>query len=167
MLDDVVRGRRGASLFRDGEPTTLGTLWAGQIRNVGDADVATQAVVDLFTTTPFEHIPTPSDYKAAVRKIRADRRLPEPAEDLEWKREMPRWAKGWLVARFIHRDPRSWPEQRTGFDALLRGQPYTRTYVWADQEEMPPEAREQYETEGEALSADRLDELFAKVGSHE
>jgi hypothetical protein len=71
MLDEVIRGRRGTSIFReDGELTNIGTLWKQEIEKVGDPELAWKAVAALFTDTPADRIPTITDYRGFVREFR-------------------------------------------------------------------------------------------------
>ncbi len=158
ILDDIIRGRRGTGLFPDGQPSNLGVMWIDEIEKIDDAALATAAAVALFTETTDP--PTPSDYRAALRKLRADARakipaLPEP----EFKRELPSWVKGWLVARG-RGDLRVWPQQKPGYDDIQTANPAHRTHVWPEQTPMPADEQAAYEHEGRDLDAKALDRLL-------
>lgn len=141
ILDDVIRGRRGTTLFpkgTDGVPSNLGVLWIDEIEKIEDAAMATQAAVALFTETT--DVPTPVDYRAALKKLEADARMKTPTlAEREFVREIPTWVKRWVVARAAN-DMRVFPEQKPGYDALQTQEPGHRTYVWPDQEPMPADA---------------------------
>jgi len=153
MLDEVIRNRRGAALFPGGIATNIAELWITEIHKIGDAELATEAVAAMFITLPQDRQPSPADLRELVQKLRRDRRDSRPALDEPWVREPPRWVKGWLTARYRHNDMRVWPQQKPGYDAILREHPHTRAHVWADEHPVTPEDAERYEAEGEKLTA--------------
>jgi hypothetical protein len=159
MLDDVVRSRRGAALYIADTPTSLALIWITEIEKIEDAELATRAVAQLFTTT--RELPTPLDFREIVKKLQQDARDTRPAiEEGVWARTPPRWVKGWLVARHRHHDMRVWPQQKPGYDAMLKEHPHTRTHVWAEQQQISPEDAERYEAEGDKLSPEQLRTLL-------
>jgi hypothetical protein len=143
MLDEVIRGRRGAALFREEGPSNLAVVWMAEVEKVGDADVATQAVADLFVHTPHDRIPTPSDFRAAVAKIRADRKSATPTIEEKLPHEMPDWVAAKLLA-LCEGDLRVWPQQEYGYFKLQEWSPFFRTYVWGEQEQMPGDRQEHF-----------------------
>ncbi len=161
ILDDIIRGRRGTSLFpngTDGPPSNLGVMWIDEIEKIDDASLATAAAVALFTDTT--EPPTPRDYREALRKLRTDARMKAPAlPEAEFKRELPAWVKGWLVARSLG-DTRVWPQQKPGYDAIQTQNPAFRAYVWPDQEPMPDDQQFFYEERGLSMDAEQIDKLL-------
>jgi hypothetical protein len=167
ILDEVIRGRRGATLFpngKDGDLSNLGILWVKQVEALDDAELATRAAVLLFTDT--NEVPTPSDYRDAVRKVREDLRMKTPAiQEAEFKRELEPWVKGWTVARYRDDDMRVWPQQRGGYDRIQRDEPWTRAHVWADQEMMPEDEQRHYEQIASPLTAEQIVGLILSKGT--
>jgi hypothetical protein len=99
-------------------------------------------------------IPTIADLRHMILAVEADRRAKEPSPpEVEFVRDLPNWVKGWAVARFRHRDLRVWPQQKPGFDAQQTEHSSTRSHIWGDQEPMPADLREAYETEGSQMTA--------------
>jgi hypothetical protein len=165
MLDDVIRNRRGASIFPGGIVSNLGVIWINEIEKLDDAAVATQAVAALFVESQ-DRLPTPADLKAAYRQAayRQIEQAAQPAvEEAEFVRELPMWVKGWLVAR-AQGDMRVWPEQKPGYDLIQREYVHDRTYVWGEQEPMPDAEQEEWEKKAAALSAAQVEKLMAGVG---
>jgi hypothetical protein len=156
ILDDIIRGRRGTTLFpngREGTPSNLGVLWINEIEKIEDAELATKAAVALFTETT--DVPTPVDYRALLRKLQTEERMKAPAlPEAAYVRDVPPWVKAWIVARYRHRDFRVLPEQKPGYDTLQTHEPHFRTYVWPDQESMPVEQAAVYAAEGAGLSVE-------------
>lgn len=133
------------------------------MRYLGDQDL-TLATEAFQTLTRQKERPTIADFRSIITKIEADRRAAVPAvAEAEFKREIPLWAKGWLVAR-AEGDLRVWPEQQPGYDNLQREHVHDRTYVWVDQEEMPPTDREAFQAKAALLSAAEIEQLMAGVG---
>ena len=166
IISDVITSRRGASLFphgKDADPSNLGSIWVSQIESIdeSDADLATQAAIELFTSTV--DVPTPFDFHAVVRKLRRDRRMATPAlPEADFRREIPAWVKGKLLA-LSRDDTRVWIEQKPGYDAAQREYPYSRTYVWSEQEPMPDDERERYLRDSTNLTSKDLSRIFGAV----
>ena len=161
MLDEVIRNRRGASLFPGGVPTNLAVVWINEIEKLDDAAFATKAVAALFVES-HERLPTPADLKAAYRV--AQRAANPPAVTAaDFKREMPTWARGWLVAR-SQGDMRVWPEQKPGYDSIQREYATHRDYVWGEQEQMPDADQEMWEKKAALLTADDVEKLMVGAG---
>ncbi len=154
ILDDIIRGRRGSTLFpngTDGTPSNLGVLWIDEIEKIEDASLATAAAVALFTDTTDP--PTPTDYRHALRKLRTEARMKAPAiSEREFARDIPTWVKRWVIAR-ANNDLRVFPEQKTGYDSLQTENPSARTYVWPEQVPMPADA---WLEEAEHVTDDRV-----------
>lgn len=119
-----------------------------------DAHLATAAVVRA--VDELEFYPKVSVLREYVQ---IERRLaePEPPADRmpprsDYKLEPPAWLKTWVAAR-RHHDFRVLVEQKPGYDSLQTQNPHYRTYVWPDQEQMPPEQAAVYADEGAGLSA--------------
>jgi len=169
MLDDVIRNRKGTSLFNaDRSLTNIGSLWAQEVEAVNDPALATEAVAGLFIEATFEHVPTVSEFQDQVRRKRRLQREAAQAraqvKGLPLPTDMPEWAPAKLLAMAAG-DYRVWPEQRPGYDANQREYPFFRTYVWGEQELMPIEQREVYEEKMAGLTiAERLS-LMRKVFS--
>ena len=90
--------------------------------------------------------------------------IPEPVLDDErgpFVYEVAPWVKGWAVARYRHKDGRVFAEQRVGYDSHQIANPSYRTYVWPDQEKMPPEDAARYIEEGAPLTVDEIFRLIA------
>ncbi len=174
IISDITASRRGQNLFpegKDGTPSTLGVIWIDHIAKIPDADteLATMAAIDLMVKTT--RLPQPSDFTDMLQKLRRDREtlgkarsethgLPEP----DFKRELPEWMKGKLVA-LSHSDSRVWVEQKAGYDFLQRSTPQFRTYVWGEQEQISEEDRERFVAEGAHYTADDFRRIFQVVGS--
>jgi hypothetical protein len=104
---------------------------------------------------------TPADFRGAMRNLRQNRSISTPAlPESRFVREMPAWTKGWLIARYADGDMRVWPEQKEGYDQMQREHPYERTYVWGEQEIMPPDERAKYEERGSRLTAEQIAKLI-------
>lgn len=118
-----------------------------------DAVLTTRAVAAAVQAVKFR--PSVAELREYVN---IERRLSEPDSPRPElpSIEMPRWVKGWFVARFRHDDWRAWPEQHSGFTRLQAENPRDRSYVWTDQEEMPEEERMRYEEEGASVPVSAL-----------
>lgn len=163
LLNDIITNRRGASLFPNGEegpPSNLGVIWISEVAKIPEqeAALAMDAAVALMTGTT--RVPTPVDFREMFQKVKRDKRMnTRKLEEGEFVRELEAWVKGWLVAR-AERDLRVWPEQKDGYTALQADNPYQRTYVWLEQEEMPEPERLEYEKIGADLSAAQAAKLL-------
>ena len=128
MLDEVVRNRRGTSLFQNGKPTNICLLWKSEIEKTGDAEIATKAIAALYSELPFDVLPTPQAYREVVQRIRRDRRPIEPVAQ-EKKTKLAFWVKRWAAARFLYehfgreRDMRPFPEQADYIDPTKERMP--------------------------------------------
>lgn len=163
MLDEVIRNRRGAGLFPSGVPTNLALIWINEISKLEDASIATLVVAELYVGGDSERLPTPADFKSVYRAI-VDSKKPVVKEiETTFAREYPAWVKGWCVARFRHKDWRTWPQQKPGYDRQQTEHPSTRAHVWPDQEMMPPDMQAQYEQEGAFLRAADVMKLVGAV----
>ena len=133
--------------------------YAHGIVDLNAADV-TLAVVAAHRTEKYRPaVAVVREYAAVERRKRlAAARPPEPTFD----REPPRWAAGWGIARYRDDDWRVWPEQKPGYDFIQEQYPWAKTHVWPDQELMPDDVRERYESEGAALTVVQLAELIGR-----
>jgi hypothetical protein len=113
--------------------------------------------------------PSLTEVVSAVTAMEAKRQDSGPQQDLPpipdegrdvFAREVDPWVKGWAVARYKHQDFRVFPQQRRGYDSHQLTNSGYRTYVWPDQEKMPPEDVERYVAEGAPLLTD---DIFALV----
>lgn len=168
MMDEVIRNRRGASIFPGGVASNLGTIWINEIEKFDDAALATQAVAALYIAAPIqgreERPPTPAELREMYRKLELDAREAVPAiEEGDFVRDLPSWVKGWVVARVRHNDYRVWPQQRPGYDAQQTEHYDTRTHVWPDHEPMPPDQQEAYEAEGAPMTAEDFSTMMGYV----
>lgn len=75
--------------------------------------------------------------------------------------EVAPWVKGWAVARYRHKDFRVFIQQKIGYDSHQIANPSYRTYVWPDQELMPPEDVARYIEEGSPLKAADIVSMIA------
>ncbi len=163
IISDVITSRRGASLFPNGKadvPSNLGAIWIDVVEKYPeeDAELATRAAVELMTG--MTDIPTVIDFKGALQKLRNDQRMKIPAlPEPDFKRELPSWVKGKLVA-FSRDDYRVWPEQKSGYDYLQLMNPGSRDYIWGEQEQMPGDDRLKYIEQGGRLSSEDLGKLY-------
>lgn len=129
-----------------------------------DARYATQAV--LRAERELEFYPKIATLRELIR-IEKALSAPEPPADRmdhvpEFKRELPSWVKGWLVARAAG-DMRVWPQQKPGYDEIQTENPGYRSHVWPEQEQMPGEEQAAYEHEGRALDATALNRLMRVI----
>lgn len=104
-------------------------MWVDFVQKYDDVEMVTRAVATLAERQPQR--PTIADLRGMITKCQADARASLPSlPATEFKRELPDWVKGWLVAR-AEGDMRVWLEQRPGYDAIQREHPETRTHVWS------------------------------------
>lgn len=157
MLDEVQKGRFAPPLFdKDGGLTNVGTIWIDLLEEEPDAAMATHAVAALYTANPptTDGVPrpiTPADFRGAMRNERA-KVTALPSQEESFERELEPWVKGKAIA-LLEGDVRAWPEQKPGYDALQKENPFTRTYVWPEQEMITDEARAKYMERGKSLSS--------------
>lgn len=103
-----------------------------------------------------------TETRAAIEQASPHVRTEMPAheEPVEFAREMDPWVRGWAVARYRHGDERVFPQQKPGYDSLQFANAHYRTYVWPDQELMPPEDVERYIAEGQSLTVEEIFQLI-------
>lgn len=166
IISDVITSRRGASLFpngKDAAPSNLGAIWIDSIEKIPEehAEIATRAAVELMTG--MTEVPTITDFRAIFGKMQRDLRMKVPAlPEPDFKRELPSWVKGKLVA-CARNDLRVWPEQKAGYDYLQRMNSEARSYVWGEQEKMPEDAQRKYIARGEKLTSADLAKLYEDI----
>ncbi len=103
-----------------------------------DAQLTTAAV--LRAERELEFYPKLATLRELVRIEKALAKPEPPADrmpDSDFKRDIPMWVRQWVAAR-AHSDMRVFAQQKPGYDSLQTQEPGYRTYVWPDQEQMPP-----------------------------
>lgn len=145
--------------------------WLEALRDLDSATTAA-AILRLYAKAPAGLPPTIAEVVECAAVIEsmerspvadADPPRPEPAVDAErgpFAYEVPAWTKGWAVARYRHKDHRVFAEQKVGYDSHQIANPGYRTYVWPEQEKMPPEEAAAYIEEGAPLG---VDEIFRMI----